>query len=602
MSDHDLDVEEDLARRSLDRKTLLRLAGLVRPVWPLLLGVMFFATILIMCVFTRPYFIEWTIDDGLLKQDDGSYLLKQDVLVLMCLGLVTVWLGRFLALIMSKYFAGIMAFRILNDLRQQLFRHVHSLSMRFFDKTKVGRIVSRADSDVNHLEMAVIEGPVVAYTTVIRFTLASAVLYWYSPRILFALIPIIPCMLIAMFLFQKFGTRLWAKITEARSRVTAHLVETIGGIRVIKQFAQEQENRHHYQDRLDYLDLRVRLAAYGWSWFFPFLIMLFMCGLCIVLWQGGLALQAEELTVGEFTTCVFYVFLFLGPLADLGMLYEHLAQGIASAQRIFLLLDTDPEVVDHPQAVPLAQVTGDIVYKNVHFYYNPEEWVLHGINLEVPAGQNLAIVGPTGHGKSTLVQLLARFYDIQEGQITIDGQDISMVTQQSLHKHVGVVLQDNVLFSGTILDNLRLAQPHASDDELIAACRELCADEVIERLPDQYHTEVGARGDFISHGQRQLVCLVRAYLADPAILVLDEATSSIDVYTEQRVQKALWRLCEGRTAIIIAHRLATIRDADRIIVINDGRIVESGSHDELLAQSGKYADLYAAYQDGDVIE
>ncbi len=594
----DLDIEENLARKRLDRKTLMRMLSLVKPVRGLLYLVMLFETGLIACVFIRPMFIEWAIDDGLLLQADGSYTVEYAVLYAMAAALIGVWVGRFFGFILSRYCAGVMAFRVLNDLRQQLFAHVHSLSMRFFDKTKVGRIVSRADSDVSSLEQAVIEGPVVIYTTFIRFFVASLVLYLYCPRLLYALAPIIPILAISMLIFQKIGTKLWSKITEARSRVTAHLVETIGGVRIVQQLSLETYNRSLYDEKLNDLDQRVRYGAMGWSWFFPFIILLFMTGLTIVVWQGGIALRLGELSMGEFTTCVFYVFLFLGPMADLGMLYERFAQGIAAAQRIFLLFDTDPEVLDGAGAYELKDVKGSLSFEDVRFAYNEGDWILHGINLEVPAGQNLAIVGPTGHGKSTMVQLLARFYDIQEGVIKIDGHDIKQVTQESLHREVGVVLQDNILFTGSILDNLRIAKADASDEELIQACRDLCADEVIERLPDKYATEVGARGDHLSHGQRQLVCLVRAYLADPAILILDEATSSIDVYTEQRVQKALWRLCQGRTAIIIAHRLATIRDADRIVVINEGNIVEQGSHDELISASGKYADLYESYEAG----
>ncbi len=598
----DLDVEEDLAKKSLDRATLLRLWGLMKSVRWLLISVMVVSTFLILCVFARPYFIEWAIDYGIITSEDDAISTDLDWLLLMAAGLVGIWVGRFGAFIASRYLAGVMAFKILNDVRRQLFDHVHSLSMRFFDKTKVGRIVSRADSDVNHMEMAVIEGPVLIYTTLVRFILASTVLYIYSPRVLFALAPIVPVLAGSMFLFHKIGTALYAKITEARSRVTAHLVETIGGIRILQQLAQEKHNRGEYEEKLNYLDLRVWRGALGWSWFFPFILILFMGGLCIVIWQGGTALREGELTIGEFTTCTFYVFLFLGPLADLGMLYEHLARGIASAQRIFLLLDTEAEIVDDGEAYDLKEVKGELEFKDVRFAYNEGEWVLHGVNLQVPAGQNLAIVGPTGHGKSTMVQLLARFYDIQEGTISIDGHDISKVTQASLHKNVGVVLQDNILFTGSILDNLRLAKQDATDEELIKACKDLKADEVIERLPNKYETQVGARGDQLSHGQRQLVCLVRAYLADPAVLVLDEATSSIDVYTEQQVQKALWRLCEGRTAIIIAHRLATIRDADSIIVINEGNIVEQGKHQELVDSGGKYAELYESYKKGGIVE
>ncbi|NRA36653.1 MAG: ABC transporter ATP-binding protein [Planctomycetes bacterium] len=589
----DLDIEQDLASKKLDRRMLKRMLKLLKPVRKLFFLIVFFEIILVSTVFIRPLLVEHAIDKGLIGD-----VVQYNELIFAVVILLFLWSGRFIAFICSRLIGGHMAFRVLNDLRQELFAHVHSLSMSFFDKTKVGRIVSRTDSDVNQMEHALIEGPVLILTSLLRFILATVVLYIYAPPILYVLLPLVPTLIICMLCFEKIGTGLWARVTEAKSAMTAHLVETIGGVRVIQQCSYQEVNRGQYDDKLNELDHRVYRGALGWTWFFPFILLLFMTGLSLVIWQGGMALHNGDLTPGEFTTCIFYVFLFLGPMADFGMIFEHLTQGIAAAQRIFLLLDTEPEVTDKDQSQTLTTVRGDIAFKDVSFAYKADTPVLKHINLEVPAGQTLAIVGPTGHGKSTLIQLLARFYDIDQGEITLDDHNIADLSQDNLHTHVGVVLQDNILFTGTILDNLRLASPDASDQELIQACKDLRADDIIERLPDNYYTQVGARGSHLSHGQRQLVCLVRAYLANPAVLILDEATSSIDVYTEQRVQKSLRKLCIGRTAIIIAHRLATIRDADQIIVIHEGEIVDRGNHESLIANGGMYAELYQSYEDG----
>ena len=584
----DLELEEKLADKALDRGMVRRLWPLLYPVRRLVAAVIAIELVQVLAIFARPLLIGLVIDRALQPFDPG-------LVALACAGLAGTWALRFVLGGLSQYFAGSAATELLGSVRSRVFAHVQSLSVGYFDRTKAGRIISRADRDVDTLEPMLIQCPPQFLSAVLRLVLAAILLWVIAPPLLLGLAAVVPVLLLATVAFKRLAQRSWGRVAENRSRFTAHLVETVAGVRLIKQAGSEAENLARYRGLLGDFNTALIAGSARSGWFAPFTGLLTTAGLALTLVIGGRGIALGTLTLGEFTQSLFYVFLFLAPLQEFSDLFERFANGSACAQRIFLLLDTEPDIVDSPSAIELPHLRGDIELRNVSFAYHADRPVLRDLNLSIAAGEVLAIVGPTGHGKSTLVQLLTRFYDASSGAVLLDGHDIRTISEASLRRQVGVVLQDNVLFGGTILDNLRLARPDATDADLIAAARELGADEVLEALPHGYRTAVGPLGSQLSQGQRQLVCLARAYLADPAVLVLDEATSAVDVSTERRIQKALRRLCEGRTALIIAHRLATIRDADRIAVIQDGRIVELGPHADLVESGGAYAALYAAY-------
>lgn len=594
----DIELEEALAKKSLQRGMFMRLLPLLRPVRGLVVGAVLIEALLVGAIFMRPWLVSEVIDEGFIRSATNIRV-DYDVILWSGIAFTITWTARFILAGFGQYVAGRAAISVINNLRIRVFTHVQRLSIGYFDRTKAGRITARADSDVNTLEPLLIQGPPELLSALLRCLVAGVMLWLISPLLFFSIVAIVPIMAIATLIFKRISQHNWGIVAENRSRFTAHLVETVAGARTIKQNNYEIFNQKTYWQLVNNFNQSLVRGNIRSSWFAPLTTVLTTTAMAVLLVTGGRGVALDQITLGQVAASLFYVFIFLAPLQELSDLFERYANGSACAQRIFLLLDTDPDIVDREQARHLPQVQGDVAFHQVRFSYTPDasRWVIDGLDLHIPAGEILAIVGPTGHGKSTLVQLLTRFYDVNRGSVTIDGKDVRDFTQRSLRRHVGVVLQDNVLFSGSILNNLRVAAPNTSDEQLIDAARELGIEDVLDNLPEGYHTQVGPLGSLLSHGQRQLVCLLRAYLANPAILVLDEATSAVDVKTERRIQLALRRLCEGRTAIIIAHRLSTIRDADRIAVIREGKLVELGNHNTLIVQEGFYASLYRAYEE-----
>jgi ABC-type multidrug transport system fused ATPase/permease subunit len=360
----------------------------------------------------------------------------------------------------------------------------------------------------------------------------------------------------------------------------------------VKSFSRENTNIQRF-DRTNVENLEANMQAVKvWSIYYPIIEVITAIGTCIVIWHGGVQIMGEQLTRGEFVAFLAYVDMFYMPVRQLSRIYQTMQSAMAASERIFEIMDTRPQVKESPNAVELPAIAGHVEYENVSFAYEEGEYVLRDISLTAEPGQTVAIVGPTGAGKSTIVNLLARLYELREGTITIDGYNIKDVTLQSLRNQMGIVLQDSFLFSGNIRENIRYGNIDATEEEIIDAAEAVSAHRFISQLPAGYDTEVGERGTMLSVGQRQLVSFARALLADPRILILDEATSSVDAYTELLIQRALEKLLKNRTSFVIAHRLSTIVNADKLLVINDGRIVETGTHEELLTENGLYKKLY----------
>jgi ABC-type multidrug transport system fused ATPase/permease subunit len=576
---------EEGEEQEFNLSVLLKLLTYLRP--HRLRMIVAFVSMVVKTVLTlaAPFLLKIAIDENIIGGDLTGLMRTS-------LWLAGSFVGIYLFSVAEQYLLAWVGQRVLATLRSDLFRHLQRLPLGYHDTHIVGVTISRVINDVAVINQFLSQGMITLVGDTLILVGIVGVMVAMSPKLALLTFAVLPLMLLATSLFARRARRAFRLTRTHVAAVVGALAENIAGMRVIQAFSQERATQAHFEE-VSGKNRDANIAAMTLSFvFLPTVEFLGIVATGIVLWFGGLAVAQDTLTLGVVVAFLAYVTRFFQPIQELSQLYTTMQSAMAGGERVVSLLETRSKVADRPNARSMPPIEGTIDLRDVSFAYNDDEPVLRDVNLTVRPGQTVALVGPTGAGKSTIANLIARFYDATEGAVLIDGVDVRDVTQQSLRSQMGLVPQDPFLFAGTIRDNIRFPDPEIGEEEVEQAARLANAHAFIEKLPDGYETVIQEGGVNLSVGQRQLICIARAVLANPRILIMDEATASVDTVTESMIQDALDRLLAGRTAIVIAHRLSTIRNADFICSVQGGRIVEQGSHDELLAQEGLYRTLY----------
>ncbi len=585
MSDELIEIEEEEYTSNLTMPVFSRIVGLLKPHWRWVAG--FLITIALTSTLDAyfTYLNKQIVDHGIETRDTG-----------MVLHLATIYGSFILVQVVTVfsfvYLAGVLGERIQYDLRRMLFNHLQELSLSYYSQNAVGRLIARVTSDTGRVADMMTWGLVDTTWAVMNITTSTIfmlIINWQLALIVFAIIPI---MIVIAVQFRKRILVEFRASRRANSRITGAYNENIQGVRVVKALGREDQNTHEF----GFLTTAMYRASYRAAWlsalFLPTVQIIAAIALGVIVGYGGTQIQLGLITIGGIQAFVSYLTFMMWPVQDLARVYAEMQHSIASAERIFRLVDTPPEVHDKPDALPAHTLLGEIEFDHVNFYYEDRKPVLTDFTLKASPGEMIALVGPTGGGKSTIVNLLCRFYEPREGTIRINGRDYTDYTLASIHSRIGIVLQTPHLFSGTVRDNIRYGRLDAAHEEIESAAKIAGAHDFIVTLEKGYEQNVGEGGNLLSVGQKQLISLARAVLAKPELFIMDEATSSVDTLTEALIQRGMEALMKGRTSFVIAHRLSTIRRADRILVIENGRIAEQGTHAELLRQRGHYYNLY----------
>ena len=576
---------EDEDTRSMDIRIILRLFVFIKPYWRSMVAAFLLMIVTSGLGLATPYLVKIAVDEHIVNGN----LAGLDRIALLTAG---AFVGLYLASAAQQYLLSRTGQDVLADMRSALVHHLQDIHLGYHDTHIIGVTLSRVFSDVGVINDLLSQGLINIASDILTLIGIVVVMMSMSPMLALLTFSVVPLMIAATMVYARFAKQAYRETRAAVAEVVGDLAEDLAGMRVIQAFAQEDATQERFDDvNRSNRDAHVRAMSLSFT-FMPVVRFLGILATAIVLWFGGRAVAGETLTLGVMIAFLSYVTTFFQPIRELSELYTTMQTAMAGGERVLELLDTKPGVPEAEDARQMPPVEGRVELRDVTFAYRENEPILRNVNLTIEPGQTVALVGPTGAGKTSISNLIARFYDVTEGTVLIDDIDVRTVAQRSLRLQMGIVPQDPFLFSGTIADNIRFGDPNASDAQVIEAARLANVDEFIRQTSDGYQTLIQEGGVNFSLGQRQLLCIARAVLADPRILILDEATSSVDTMTEALIQDALDRLLAGRTAIVIAHRLSTIRNDDFICVVQDGEIVEQGPHDALLALNGLYRELY----------